>query len=240
MFLNRFLCNLYFFALTAATLVTAAGAAEFAAPAAASISFNLFRNGTHIGTIQENFEIKDGVYRATSEAKAIGLFALAQRHPVLYTSTGDSTKDGLRPVRFEGRRNNTLAIAEFDWKSDKLTMNYDGQVQTAPLSHATQDRLSIMYHLMHLVQSKPRTIEFNMTTARKLDRYRYDVNADVTVDTPLKRLNTLHLVKRREQGDTQTEIWLAPEFHNLPVKVLNIEEDGVRYEQVVTRLEFKL
>ncbi len=235
MFLNKFL----YFILLAASL-SAAAAAELATPTSASISFNLFRNGTHIGIIHENFEIKDGAYRATSEAKAIGLFALAQRHPILYISTGESTKDGLRPVRFEGRRNNIVATAEFDWKSDKLTMSYDGQVHTAPLSHATQDRLSIMYHLMHLVQSKPRTLEFNMTTARKLDRYRYEVNADVAVDTPLKRLSTLHLVKQREPGNAHTEIWLAPEFHNLPVKVLNIEDDGVRYEQVVTRLEFKL
>ena len=49
-----------------------------------------------------------------------------------------------------------------------------------------------------------------------------------------------HLVKQREQGDAQTEIWLAPEFHNLPVKVLIVEDDGVRYEQVVTRLDVKL
>lgn len=232
--------NVFFYFTLLASGVTTAAAAEWVTPTSASISFNLFRNGTHIGIIQENFEIKDGAYRATSEARAIGLFALAQRHPITYTSTGESNKDGLRPLRFEGRRNNAVTIAEFDWQSDKLTMNHDGQVQTVPLSRATQDRLSIMYHLMHLVQTKPRTIEFTMTTARKLDRYRYEVNANVAVDTPLKRLTTLHLVKQREPGDTQTEIWLAPEFHNLPVKVLNIEDDGVRYEQVVTRLEFKL
>ncbi|MEQ1773496.1 MAG: DUF3108 domain-containing protein [Burkholderiales bacterium] len=232
MFLLKFLISLILF-------VTAA-ASTAATPAAASATYNLFRNGTHIGVINENFEIKNGTYTATSETTAIGLFALAQRRPITYSSMGDITKEGLRPARFEGRRNNAVATAVFDWKTDTLSMNYDGQMQTAALPRATQDRLSIMYQLTHLVQSKPRTIEFSMTNARKLDRYRYDVNADVLIDTPLKRLNTLHLVRQREPGDTQTEIWLAPEFHFVPVRVLIIEDDGVRYEQVATRMDVKL
>lgn len=229
MFLLRFFLP---FILTASTMA--------ATPTTVSISYNLFRNGTHIGIINENFEVKDGAYHATSEAKAIGLLALAQRRPVTYFSSGESTKDGLRPLRFEGTRGNAIAHVAFDWKTDTLTMNHDGIRQTVALPRATQDRLSVMYQLMYLMQSKPRTVEFAMTNGRKLDRYRYDVHADVHIDTPLKRLPTLHLVKQREQGDAQTEIWLAPEFHNLPVKVLIVEDDGVRYEQVVTRLDVKL
>jgi hypothetical protein len=78
-----------------------------------------------------------------------------------------------------------------------------------------------------------------MATGRKLDRYRYAITPDVVIDTPLKRLSTLHLVKQREQDDTGTEIWLAPEFHYLPVRVVIVESDGVRYEQVATRVEAK-
>ena len=216
-----------------------ASSALAATPTSVSVSYNLFRNGTHVAIVNEHFEIKDGIYRATSEARAVGLLALAQRRPVTYVSTGESTKDGLRPARFEGSRNNTSVSAAFDWESDTLTLIHDGLNQTLPLPRATQDRLSLMYQLMHLVQNKPRTVEFSMTNGRKLDRYRYHVAADVLIDTPLKRLNTLHLVKQREPEDTQTEIWLAPEFHYLPVKLLIVEDDGVRYEQVVTRLDLK-
>jgi hypothetical protein len=226
--------------LHALALTIIATGAIAAMPAATSISYNLFRNGTHIGVINEHFEIRNGAYQATSEATAVGLFALAQRRPITYTSAGEITGDGLRPMRFEGRRGNAVATAEFDWKSDKLTMTHDGLVQAVALPPAAQDRLSAMYQLMHLVQNKPRTVEFSMTTGRKLDHYRYDVNADVVIDTPLKSFNTLHLAKQRDQGDSHTEIWLAPEYHYLPVKVVIVESDGVRYEQVVTRLDIKL
>jgi hypothetical protein len=234
---------LRFFCITLLTAVATATASCAATPTSASISYNLLRNGTHIGVISENFEIRNGAYSATSEATAIGLFALAQRRPIIYTSTGESSKDGLRPTRFESRRNNSVSTADFDWKSDKLTMTHDGVSQIVALTPATQDRLSAMYQFMYLVQSKPRaasTLEMPMTTGRKFDRYRYDVHQDVVIDTPLKRITTLHLAKQRDQNDSHTEIWLAPEFHYLPVKVLIVESDGVRYEQIVTRLDVKL
>ena len=218
-----------------------ASASHAATPAATSLSYNLFRNGTHVGVINETFEIKDGTYRATSEGTAVGLFALAQRRPITYTSSGEfNLKDGLRPMRFEGRRGNATSLAEFDWKAGKLTLTHDGLHHALALSPATQDRLSSMYHLMHLVKAKPRSIEFSMTNGRKVDQYRYDVTPDIVIDTPLKRVNTLHLVKQREADDSRAEIWLAPEFHYLPVRVLIVDEDGVRYEQVITRLDIKL
>lgn len=210
-----------------------------ATPGGVSISYNLFRNGAHIGVMTEQFEVKDGAYRATSETKAVGLLALAQRRPITYSSAGDVTRDGLRPLRFESSRNNATVSAVFDWKSDTLTLMHDGLTQPVALPRAAQDRLSLMYHLPYLAPNKPRTIEFAMTNGRKLDRYRYSVTPGVTIDTPLKRLDTLHLVRQRDADESQTEIWLAPEFHYLPVKVLVIEDDGVRYEQVVTRLDIK-
>ncbi len=224
-------------------LLVLTGVAHAATPTAASISYNLFRNGTHIGVINETFEIKDGAYRATSEATAIGLFALAQRRPITYSSSGETTREGLRPSRFEGRRNNAVATAEFDWKADKLTLTHDGLNQTVALPPATQDRLSAMYQFTYLVQAQARTaktLEMPMTTGRKLDQYRYDIATDVVIDTPLKQLTTVHLTKQRDQNESHTEVWLAPEFHYLPVKVVIVENDGVRYEQVVTRLDVKL
>jgi Protein of unknown function (DUF3108) len=229
MFLLRFFISL---------LMTAA--AHAATPTGVSISYNLFRNGTHIGVVNETFEIRDSHYRATSEASAIGLFALAQRRPITYVSTGEfDAKDGLRPLKFEGRRGNSASVAQFDWKSHKLHLTVDGHPVAHDLPHATQDRLSAMYQFMHRVAAKPRVIEFAMTNGRKIDLYRYDVTPDVAVDTPLKRVNTLHLVKQREEGDSRAEVWLAPEFHHLPVKVLVIDDDGVRYEQVVTKVAVK-
>ena len=219
-----------------------APAAFAAAPASVSVTYNLFRNGLQLGTITEHFETKDGTYRATSEARATGLFALAQREPVRFVSHGELTKEGLRPQRFEGRQAGKSVSADFDWAGSKITLNHDGLNHAVALPPGAQDRLSIMYQLMFALRTmsaKAPFMDFAMTNGRKLEKYRYTAKPDVTIDTPFKRLNTIHLVKQREADDTGTEIWVAPEYGNVPVRMLILEEDGVRYEQIVTQLEIK-
>jgi hypothetical protein len=46
-------------------------------------------------------------------------------------------------------------------------------------------------------------------------------------------------VKQHRPDESGTEIWLAPQHRYLPIKMLILEEDGSRYEQVVTKLEIK-
>ena len=239
MILNNNLFSLLVRLGLAAALLGAACAANAAAPASASITYNLFRNGIQLGVITEQFDVKDGLYRATSEAHATGLFALIQRDPVRYVSNGTVTNDGLRPKRFEGYHRGKSMFADFDWPGAKLNLAHDGLNHAVALPPGAQDRLSIMYQLMYAVKTKAPFLDFAMTNGRKLEKYRYATRPDVTIDTPFKRLNTIHLVKQREADDSGTEIWIAPEYGNLPVKVLIIEEDGVRYEQVATRVELK-
>ena len=218
-------------------------AATAAAPASATVIYNLFRNGVQLGVIAEQFEARDGAYRATSEAHATGFFALVQREPIRYISNGTVTRDGLRPQRFEGHHRGKSMFAEFDWPGAKLNLTHDGLNHAVALPPGAQDRLSIMYQLMYAVKAAEKTrtphLDFAMTNGRKLEKYRYTAQSDVTIDTPFKRLNTIHLVKQRAADDTGTEIWIAPEYGNVPVKVLIVEEDGVRYEQVATSVEVK-
>jgi hypothetical protein len=111
-------------------------------------------------------------------------------------------------------------------------------METAPLPLGTQDRISLMYQFMFVEPGQLRQIDVAMTNGRKIDRYRYSITPGVDLDTPLGRMKTLHLVKAREPGESAAEIWLAPQHHFFPVKVLLVEKDGARYEQTITRLDF--
>jgi len=55
----------------------------------------------------------------------------------------------------------------------------------------------------------------------------------------LGKLDTLRLVKQREPGDNAVEVWLARDRNFFPVRLLILENDGSKFEQVITRLEFK-
>lgn len=212
------------------------------APQAIAVGYNLFRNGLHIATMSESFESKDGAYRLVSETRAVGLFALVQKQPLLFTSQGRLAESGLQPQHFEGKRGEAdprQVRGDFDWQARSLTISHDGKTDTLPLPPGTQDRLSVLYQFMFLEPEKLQRLEFAMTNGRKLDRYRYTVTPNVEIDTPLGRIATVHLVKQHRPDESATEVWLSPQHRFLPVKVMVREEDGARYEQFVTRLEIQ-
>ncbi len=211
-------------------------------PQAVQAQYDLSMNGTAIAVMQETFEIRNGAYQAVSETQAIGLFALIQRRPGRVTSNGEVGSGGLRPKLFDGTRGTGDARrvhAEFDWTAGTLTMAHDGRSETATLSPGAQDRLSVMYQFLFLPPEKLKDLAFAMTNGRKLDQYRYAIGPDTTIDTPLGRLAVIHLVKQHSASETATEIWLAREHRMMPVKMRIVEDDGKRYEQVISRLEIR-
>jgi hypothetical protein len=232
--LKAFITLLLAFALPAVAAVTP--------PQAVQAQYELSMNGTPIAVMQETFEISSGAYQAVSETQAIGLFALVQRRPGRVTSSGEIGNNGLRPKTFDGTRGTGDARrvqADFDWTAGMLTLSHDGRSETTTLPPGTQDRLSVMYQFLFLDPAKLKNLAFAMTNGRKLDQYRYSIGPDTAIDTPLGRLAVIHLVKQHTASETATEIWLAREHRLMPVKMRIVEDDGKRYEQVISRLEIR-
>lgn len=215
-------------------------AAAANAPREIQASYNAYMNGMSIGVISERFQAARGTYRIVSVSRPSGLAALIQRQPLRFESRGALTTEGLRPAQFEARRTAAeppQVTADFKWGEKELVLNNKGKIESKSLSRGTQDRLSIMYQFMFLPLKDARHVDFSMTTGRKLDRYRYLVTPDVEIETPLGVLRTLHLVKQRDPDDTVTEIWLSIAHRHLPVKMLIVEKNGLRFEQVIQALE---
>ena len=96
-----------------------------------------------------------------------------------------------------------------------------------------------MYQFMFLPADKFGDLAFYMTNGKKVEQYRYQLAGTELIDTPLGKLNALRLVKQREPGDNAVEVWLAPDRNFFPVRVLIVENDGPKFEQIITQLEFK-
>ena len=223
-------------------IASVAAAPAIARPKAVNATYSATMNGMPIGAITERYEADGTTYRILSETKPMGLATLVQRQPLKYASTGELTPDGLRPMHFEGRRNAAdppQVSADFDWAQSQLNLKYNGKAEALPISAGAQDRLSIMYQLMFLQPEKTGEVEFWMTNGRKLDLYRYRAEPDVELETALGRLKTVHLVKEREPGGSQAEVWISPQHQNVAVKVMIVEKDGMRYEQLIQSLEIR-
>lgn len=239
--MSRAIMNCIATALTLAALAVS-GLAQ-AAPAAVAAVYDVRMNGTHMGTLTENYQARDAAYTIASTTAPSGMFALVPRLAVRLSSVGTVTSQGLRPSRFEGRRARSEApevIAEFDWTVNELTLTHDGRTEKVPLPRGAQDRLSVMYEFMFVgprIADKAGRVEMALTNGRRLDRYTYAVKRDVELDTPLGRLKTIHLVREREADDSGHELWLAPGYGYVPVRMLIIEREGTRFDQLATRID---
>ena len=229
-------------ALTGLLASLALAPCAFATPKSIKVTYGGYMNGMAIGVITEHFDLAGSAYRIASETRPMGLAAFIQRQPLRLASRGQVTREGLRPAHFEGRRSAgdpPQVSAEFDWRERQVTLMHGGKVESLPLPPGTQDRLSVMYQFMFLRLDGMRVLEFPMTNGRKLDRYRYRIARDVELDTALGTLRTLHLVKERDPGESAAEVWLSPQHQHLPVKLVIVEKDGVRFEQIVQSLELR-
>ena len=217
-------------------------ATALAAPQTVTASYDVRLNGMSVAVVNERYEARDDTYRLVSSSEPIGLFALVKKLAVRFTSTGEVTDQGLRPRQFEGRRatgETPEVTAEFDWAASRLALTHKGKNETVALPPGTQDRLSVMYQFMFIDAQQSSQLAVAVTNGRRIDRYVYTVTPDVEQDTPLGRIRTVHLVRQREQGDSENEIWLAPEHGYVPVRMIIVERDGTRYEQLIAKLELQ-
>ena len=229
--------------VAAMSAVLSPAAAPPAPPRTVIASYDVLWNGSRIAVMSETYEARDGGYRIVSESRAVGLLALFARDPLLLESRGRITDSGLQPRHFEGKRGDgdpRRATADFDWPAGQLTLARDGTTQHLKLPPATQDLASLMYQFMFLDLAGRERIEVAMTNGRKLNQHWYTVRPGVEIDTPVGRMTTLHLVKQHKPDESGAEIWLAPQHHQLPVRMIVLDDDSSRVvEQVLTKIEVK-
>jgi len=207
-------------------------------PARVDVSYDVSKDSRAAGRMRERFERRDdGTFSITSDSRALGLAALLPRASIQVTSRGVVDGSGLRPQRFERVRGGESASAELDWSGRRLTLRHDDKVDTLALEPGTQDRLSAMYQFLFQTPVAGRPVPLKLTNGIKVEQYRYDVAKGPTLATPAGSFRTLHLVKRGEPGDNSTEIWLAESPRGLVVKLVVVEPDGERLEQLLTRID---
>ena len=231
--------------LRALLAVAAAGAfvaAAAAPPVSVKADYAVYKDGLHIATVDESYAKNGDQYRIVSDSNPAGLLAIFVRTRIKAHSTGTVTAAGLQPAHMDyGRLDDASknVSAAFDWRARELHLAFDGRNETLPLVSGIQDRVSVMYQFLFLSPEKVQLLEFPMTNGKKIEHYRYELAGHEQIDTPIGKLDTLHLVKKRERDENGIEVWLAGDRHLFPVKVLFLENDGSRIEQVITRLDIK-
>jgi len=210
--------------------------AHAAPPRQAEIVYDVMRNGTSLAEVVERLRHDGTTYRIEEESKGRGVLALLGQ--IHRTSQGTIGPQGLRPLEFSDvRTGRDPASVSFDWTNKTLTMKFKGPPKVQPMPANAQDRLSVGFTFSFAVPgSEPVTV--NSADGKGISTYTYKAQGREQLKTPAGEFDALKLVKQRDgPEDKSTELWLARDRGYLPVRILIVEKDGTRIDQVATRID---
>jgi hypothetical protein len=210
-------------------------AAHASPPERITLTYQMIRNGSVLGEVVEILEHDGRNYTITSEMRGSGILAIFGT--LKRTSRGRITPRGLRPDEFRDQRGSNWAVsAKFDWETRSLTQERKGKSETLKMPATAQDPLSLAYSFAFV---PPKSKEYDVMRAdgRGLTLFRFTVVGKEKLATPAGEIQTLRVAKVPDgPEDKATDIWFAAERDFLPVRVLIVEKDGTRSDQIVTRI----
>jgi hypothetical protein len=225
--------------LLAAVAFLASGGALAAPPQKVTLQYDISRNGTVMVEVAERLEHDGKTYTLVSDGKGKGMYAMVRSGAVKRMAKGTVTPAGLRPDEFHDKRGDRPEkTARFDWAKGTLQQGEEGKSETKPMP--TPERLTDRLSFLWSFAFKPpvgKEVFYVTSDGGGLNDFRFTVAGTETIKTGAGDIEALKLVKVRDAGDDRgTEVWLATKQHYLPVRILVIEKDGTRIDQVVTSI----
>jgi hypothetical protein len=180
-----------------------------------------------VGVTTQTWEISGDRYHLASVSETSGLAAVFSRQRMAYQSDGKLTARGLQPERFTTERvrsgKSEKAGADFDWNSATAAIGNPPRSVAAPAD--AQDIVSFMYQL-GLAPLTPGRIELPITNGWKLERYELEIGSEEAVETPFGALRAVPVKQVRRAGQETIELWLAPAYRWLPVRIRFFNREG--------------
>ena len=202
------------------------------------LEFDLAKNAEQapLGRVVHRFERDGSRYLIRSVTQATGIVALFVTGRYVQESRGTLSAEGLRPDLFTVRRGRTERVesAAFDWANARATTSEPGSSRDWALQAGAQDQLSILHQISFLIGAPKSPLM--VTNGRRFFNTNIEIVGRDTIATGIGPISALH-VRSQLEGEMRMEIWLAPDYGNLPVKVRFRDRKGEEFEQVLAAVK---
>ncbi|QDQ26474.1 DUF3108 domain-containing protein [Chitinimonas arctica] len=216
----------------AATLLSCTALLSVAAglPARAQISYEARLSGLPVGEATQRWSLEKDHYQLETEIAPI----FGPR--IRYVSSGTVGEAGIKPAEYAEFRGGSTPRqqARFDWTSKQVSYGNPESPQSAKLEAGAQELNTLPFQLSWLGTKNTATMQ--IMTGRKLRQDRFAMSDGGTLK--LMGKSTPVRVWRTPDAEEGTEIWLAVEFGNLPVKIIRHDDKG-ELQLIAKTIEFQ-
>jgi len=159
-------------------------------------------------------------------------------------STGTLKSFGIAPDNYTEKIEiaNRELRADFDWKMSAVSFIGRGAGQPVAFGEGTQDPLSLQFHLPLLAQAYPWRFspgsEVTFAVARRnVEQYSFVVEGFEPTRIDGTDVMTLKIERKRGPGaNRRVEIWMAPEFQWLPVRLRFTDSNDEVWDSILAQL----
>lgn len=185
---------------------------------------------------------KDGAkhYTISSTIAASGFLSLIKQGSIVRHSTGVIIpQQGIKPHLFTDQRGNKpIREAEFHWEEQRILYRRKGREMIEDLPANTIDELSLPYNFMFSSLPDQTVIVMHETNYKKQRTLHFTISHE-TLKTPIGELTTVVLTKQQDSNDSfRKKIWLAPDYHFLPVRIIATEKGGLEVDQMIKKINY--
>ena len=159
-------------------------------------------------------------------------------------STGTLKSFGIAPDNYIEKIeiSNRELRADFDWKMSSVSFVGRGAGKPVTFNEGTQDPLSLQFHLPLLAQAYPWRFspgsEVTFAVARRnVENYSFVVEGFETTRVDGTDVMTLKIDRKRgPEANRRVEIWMAPEFQWLPVRLRFTDTNDEVWDSILAQL----
>ena len=149
-------------------------------------------------------------------------------------SDGAISEQGLQPNSFQILVNNDInRFATFDRTSMTMTYGKPSKPKKMPFNDTVQDISSIGFQMALAYTDKAQDVQ--VTAGTGIYTIKMQLVAEEKIRLPVGIVRTLHIHGQSINGDATADIWLAPDYRNMPVKV-KISSEGRTLDQSLSSL----
>jgi hypothetical protein len=186
-----------------------------------------------IGKVTATLQLTpSGDYRYQIQTLPVGPLAMLLNMEVTEISEGRIDGERVIPATYRYWRDHTNDRREkhliFDWQAGTVSDQSAQPVRTMPVSVGAQDNFSEQLAMMLAMNGDPADLSFQTADGKHVRTYHLRVQGREVVEVAAGKLSTIKLARSRENRPAKRTLWLAPEFHYLPIRVVK-EEDGHQF-----------
>lgn len=116
----------------------------------------------------------------------------------------------------------------FDWDKKSVRNNVQKTSWKMDITQKVQDKLSYQIQMQQDLLNGKKNFDYQIADGGRLKEYKFLVEGEEILDTPLGKVNTIKVKRSRENDERVTYAWIAKEWDYLLVR-LQQEEKGDTY-----------